>query len=124
MALTLDNLVGSWNLADVTRYDDPGSAGEKPWGDPPAGQLVYLSTAHMSVVVAGHGEMPAIAYAGRVRIDGDIVRHEVRVALPPVTGDVKRVARLADGGTTLVLATNAGYPRTELTWRLDHSSRV
>lgn len=112
-----DHLVGTWSLDDVTEIGDDEEVKGKPYGDRPAGQLIYTADAHMAVVIRGHGSAPAVAYAGRVVVDEDRVRHVVVVGVPPFSEDQERFARVEDRGDCLILATNRpGCARIELRW--------
>ena len=110
-------MVGTWSLDRVIEFGDDERVRGKPYGDQPAGQLVYTADGHMAVVISGYGSAPAVAYAGRVEVGQDRIRHVVGVGVPPYTEDQERFARIEDRGTSLVLATDRpGRPRIELRW--------
>ncbi|MCF3961468.1 lipocalin-like domain-containing protein [Streptomyces fuscigenes] len=117
-----ERLAGTWTLIDVTDVDGDGTVRSRPYGATPQGQLIYTRDARMAVVIAGAGPAPAVAYAGTAVVEGDVVRHEVRVGLPPFTRDQQRYARLDEQQDRLVLATRRpGLPRMELVWRRLHA---
>jgi hypothetical protein len=111
-------LLGTWLLRGIVEIDATCTITAEPYGPHPSGQLIYGPGGAMAVVIREHGDLPAVAYAGEaVRAEGNLLRHVVRVGLPPYTEDQVRHARL-DNETDLVLATGAeGQPRVELRWR-------
>jgi len=110
-------MIGVWSLDGVTEFGADGEIRGTPYGDRPAGRLMYTHDAHMAVVISGHGQAPAVAYAGKVAVDGDRIQHVVAVGLPPFSEDQERFARLENNGAVLILATDRkGRPRTELRW--------
>ncbi|MFJ6573433.1 lipocalin-like domain-containing protein [Streptomyces sp. NPDC091292] len=110
-------MIGVWTLDGVAEFGADGQVRGRPYGDEPAGRLMYTRDAHMAVVISGYGPAPAVAYAGHVAVDRDRVQHLVAVGLPPFSEDQERFARVEDGGAVLILATDRpGNPRTELRW--------
>ena len=91
-------LVGSWRLASLVRRS--GGRTEHPFGEQPVGLLLYTPDGRMSVHLASADrellssldltELPEaeaasafrtyLGYAGRYRISGDTVVHEVEVS--------------------------------------------
>ena len=113
----LDALTGVWSLEGIDELDSDGSVLAEPYGENPVGQLIYTADGFMTVVIEGHDDSPAVAYGGEVRLEGGgLVRHAVRVGVPPFTEDQIRHLRL-EGDHKLVLATDEpGHRRVELRW--------
>jgi hypothetical protein len=116
--MSTKDLEGTWLLHRIVEVDETGTVSGEPYGPSPSGQLIYGSDGAMAVVIREHGHSPAVAYAGNVvRSKGNLLRHVVRVGLPPYTEDQVRHVRL-DAGTDLVLATDeVDRPRVELHWK-------
>lgn len=110
------NLVGVWSLHSIREVDADGALLDEPYGSEPTGRLHYGPAGQMAVVIRGHAEAPAVAYIGDFDIGPDgLLRHIVRVGLPPFTEDQVRQARL--DGDRLTLATEReGRRRIELNW--------
>jgi hypothetical protein len=109
-------LVGVWSLRSVRELDADGTLLGEPYGQRPAGRLLYGTAHQVAVVVRGHEDAPAVAYIGDFDAGADgLLRHIVQVGLPPFTEDQVRWARL--DGDLLILATDReGRCRTELRW--------
>lgn len=140
MALTTDQLVGTWQLQRwLCRYED-GTATE-PFGAGAEGLLLYSADGWMSACImasgrprlsaanpreAPQGERAAafdgyFSYAGRWRIVEGRVQHEVTLALNPgMVGTLQlRDAELAGSGLTLSAAepVRGGTRLHRLVWR-------
>ena len=79
---TADELRGVWILESVqTPLTDGGT--QHPFGDQPVGTIIYLANGVMAVHIAGsdHTANKLLAYAGRWRIAGDRVVHDVEESL-------------------------------------------
>ena len=118
-----EDLIGAWRLVaweiDFEGLDQP----VHPFGEHPVGWLVYSADGVMSAQLMSPGRTGLdgrsirkltdqeridvlesfFAYAGRYRIEGDVIIHEVDVALNPdfIGQDQHRKAVLEDGRLTL-----------------------
>ncbi|MEU9337080.1 hypothetical protein AB0D49_28595 [Streptomyces sp. NPDC048290] len=112
-------LVGTWSLGSVREVDANDTVLREPYGHRPPGRLHYGPARQVAVVIPGHADAPAVAYLGDYEIDRDgVLRHIVRVGLPPFTEDQVRWAQL--DGDRLTLSTDIkGRRRTELRWTRD-----
>lgn len=143
-AIESSDLVGAWHLDDfVIRFAD-GRPPVRPFGADARGQLVYTADGHMSATLCRAERAPLgegleasykaspeakahafdgyMAYAGRWRLDGDTVVHDVHFALTPelVGRQNRRSARFEGGRLHLSyrLTARSGIERTyTLTWR-------
>ncbi|HEX4395645.1 MAG TPA: lipocalin-like domain-containing protein [Mycobacterium sp.] len=110
------SLRGTWQLRDIVEVDAAGTVTATPYGAHPSGRLMYSTEGTMAVVIRAYGSSPAVAYAGEAHVEGSLIRHVIRVGLPPYTDDQVRRVRLT-GGTKLVLATDTvDNRRVELHW--------
>lgn len=103
---TRDALIGVWRLLSV---ETPTAAGarEYPFGERPAGALIYLANGSMAVHISG-SDMAAgrlLAYGGTWRIEGDRVVHDVEVAADPDWRGVRLERRAELEGDRLVYRT-------------------
>lgn len=97
----LSDLAGAWRLLEFTVVTPDGQT-VHPLGDRPAGRLFYGQTGWMSAHLM-HGDsqdvgrdsqaprVSALSYCGSVRIEEDLVIHDVQIS-----------SRAGDVGTTLV----------------------
>jgi hypothetical protein len=96
-------LVGAWQLVEWHIEYPPGERRTQPFGPAPEGLLLYTADGHMSASMqrparrrlsrANVGAVTAeekagafdacVQYAGRWRVSGTIVQHEVDVAMNP-----------------------------------------
>ena len=110
------DLVGAWSLHSIRELDADGSLLDEPYGPEPTGRLHYGPASQMAVVIRGHAEAPAVAYIGDFDTGPDgLLRHIVRVGLPPFTEDQVRLARL-DGDRLTLSTDHEGHRRIELNW--------
>lgn len=81
---TEDELRGVWLLESVETVIHGGGV-EKPFGAYPNGTIIYLASGAMAVHIAGSDEAAGKlrAYAGRWRIVGDRVVHDVEESFEP-----------------------------------------
>ncbi|MEU4932546.1 lipocalin-like domain-containing protein [Streptomyces yokosukanensis] len=109
-------LLGTWSLRSIRELNTDGTLLAEPYGRQPAGRLHYGPAHQVAVVIPGHADAPAVAYIGDYEAEtAGLLRHIVRVGLPPFTEDQVRWARL--DGDFLVLSTDRdGRRRTELRW--------
>jgi hypothetical protein len=116
-------LVGTWRLASCVRRR--GGRTEHPYGEQPVGLLLYTGDGRMSVHLASGDRTPLssldltelpetevalafrtyLGYAGRYRISGDTVVHEVEVSSIPDWVGTELVRRVSTSGQALVLRT-------------------
>jgi lipocalin-like protein len=116
-------LVGTWRLASFVRRS--GGRTEHPFGEQPVGLLLYTQDGRMSVHLASGDRAPLspldltelpeaeaalafhtyLGYAGRYRISGDTVVHEVEVSSVPDWVGAELVRRVSTLGQALVLRT-------------------
>ncbi|MER5433777.1 hypothetical protein [Streptomyces sp. NPDC002588] len=109
-------LLGTWTLRSIRELGDDGALLDEPYGQRPSGRLHYGPAHQVAVVIPGHADAPAVAYMGDYEADAaGMLRHIVRVGLPPFTEDQVRWARL--DGDSLSLSTDVeGRRRIELRW--------
>jgi len=138
--LTVSDLVGGWLLEG---WDVRGESRViRPYGDDPSGLLIYSSDGWMTASVARSGRTTLdhpnprratvgsqaeafagyFSYAGRFRLDGSTVVHQVTVALDPaMAGTEQRRSALLEGDALVLGAsetTRSGKKWThELRWR-------
>jgi len=137
-----ERLLGAWSLVSfVVRRD--GQPDRFPFGDDAVGLIVYEPSGRMSAVLSARerssgatrledahrvsAEAKAasydsyLSYAGRWRIDGDEVVHDVELALVPEVGGREQRRRVRLDGDELVLSYDVdgrrGVARFELRWR-------
>ncbi|MER7183488.1 lipocalin-like domain-containing protein [Streptomyces hyaluromycini] len=110
------DLLGTWTLRSIRELGDDGALLDEPYGHRPSGRLHYGPAHQVAVVIPGHADAPAVAYMGDYEADAaGVLRHIVRVGLPPFTEDQVRWARL--DGDSLSLSTDVeGRRRIELRW--------
>ncbi|MER5794728.1 hypothetical protein [Streptomyces sp. NPDC001980] len=110
------DLLGTWTLRSIRELGDDGALLDEPYGQRPSGRLHYGPAHQVAVVIPGHADAPAVAYMGDYEADAaGVLRHIVRVGLPPFTEDQVRWARL--DGDSLSLSTDVeGRRRIELRW--------
>jgi hypothetical protein len=95
------SVVGSWTLVSYAREDRATGASTFPWGEKPAGLLLFLPDGHMGVTITGQGRQPAVrgedglaekqaklyqtvtAYAGTYVMRGSTMTVRVEVASDP-----------------------------------------
>jgi hypothetical protein len=132
-------LLGTWTLESWTTTDGLGT--RHPFGVAPTGLLVYAPDGGMAALVAS-GERPSLpgaspraappdalaaafltffTYAGRWRVEGDVVVHRVEVALnPAMQGTEQRRTAILDGPVLHLLASETWGDVTRahaLRWR-------
>lgn len=72
-------VAGTWKLESWTVTYDDGTV-RAPFGDRPAGMLVYGTDGGMAVCIhdpGGPGSVAPFAYAGRYHAEGEVLVHEV-----------------------------------------------
>lgn len=117
-------LVGSWLLRRWSIAYPDGRPDALPFGDDAVGLLVYAADGWMSATMcrAGRGSLaPALAgsatdadrarafdgylaYSGRWVVEGEVVRHDVRMSMNPVLIGTTQLRRAALTGDSLELA--------------------
>ena len=127
-ALSVESLVGTWELVDFHVTSSDGRAKRYPFGQEATGRILYAADGHMMAVLsrgaverktgqlssletshrAGADDKAAafdsyLSYSGRWRLSDGQVHHEVDLALVPgVVGQIQsRVAVMHDGLLTL-----------------------
>lgn len=142
MAHDLERFVGAWTLEEW-RIDYEDGRSTRPFGDRPAGYLIYSACGVMSASVArserGRFNQPNARnasyeekagafdsyfhYAGTWRVDGDTVAHAVEMGLnPDMAGtEQRRKATFLDEGARLQLSADepaaGGVRRHVLLWK-------
>lgn len=124
MSLSAADVAGSWRLA-AWRVEYPdGGPPEFPFGADADGLLVYASDGWMAAFMSRRERSPlsdpsarradlvskarvldeVLAYAGRWRLEGDVLYHDVVISLNPVLAGTAQVrhARVADSRLSLV----------------------
>lgn len=113
-----DDLLGAWSLCEwLISYSD-GRAPARPFGDAPAGLLIYAPGGFMSAGIARDGRSgfaggnvrlaaessraaafdSYFQYQGRFRVTGSVVEHHVLQSLnPDFVGTVQRREAVLDG---------------------------
>lgn len=127
-----DDVVGVWRLVAYFELDETGATSEGPLGPTPEGLLIYGADGHVAVSMmrAPDGPGPSWAdvpdggetfmgYAGRWRLDGDKVVHDVQVSAHPrqVGTEQVRDVVLLDDELVLYGTRLDGAGRRMLRWR-------
>ncbi|MFJ3822068.1 lipocalin-like domain-containing protein [Streptomyces nodosus] len=120
-----DQLAGTWRLEAYDDLDEAGRVSTGPLGTRPEGLLLYQPHGFMSVsMMPGDGPSAAadfMGYAGRWRIAGGRVVHEITVASHPHLVHSRQVRDAVLDGDALTLEGTSylhGRPvRRRLTWR-------
>ena len=110
-------LRGVWLLESVETAL-PGGSVERPFGVHPTGTIIYLAGGTMAVHITGSDEAAGkvLAYAGRWRLVGDCVVHDVEESLEPALRGVRLKRRAefdSEAGRlayTAVETQGAGHP--------------
>lgn len=136
------NLVGRWDIVSWEQLYDDGRR-ELPMGEHLEGFIRYLPDGDMVCMISKAGRPPfeqggqwhapdadkaraydaMLSYAGRYRVDGDMVTHQVQASLFPnwIGGEQqRRLAWRADGTLALQARLEAGTPQArtaQLVWR-------
>jgi hypothetical protein len=122
-----NGLIGAWRLTAYLDVDGAGGTSEGPLGAAPRGLLIYGTGGYMSVSMmrTGPGADPADlsslfkGYAGRWRLDGGRLVHDVEVSENPRLVDTVQVRDWALDGDRLTLygTAPAGGQRRVLVWK-------
>jgi hypothetical protein len=117
--IKLDDLVGVWRLHEVTAAAPDGTVA-LPYGPDPRGLLFYTAGGFVSATIEPVEGRAMVAYAGRVRIIGTQVLHDVEAGTPgyPTGSTQTRDARFEENGHLVLAAEHAHTPGTivTLTW--------
>lgn len=141
--ITAESLVGEWQLAGwEIEYPQRGTR-TRPFGDAPRGLLIYTASGWMSATMKrpdrrpfGSADMRRVTdaakaaafdgylhYAGRWRLEGERVLHEVHAAMNPLLEGTVQARQARFDGETLVLEAHerlepSGEPRVHrIAWR-------
>jgi hypothetical protein len=118
-------IYGAWRLVDFIEEEKEGA--RAPWGEEMRGLLFYDPSGRMSVSITKKIEGESsdaqavlnaiLFYAGRFRVEGDQIAHEVEVASAPsrVGKTLTRNATLREG--VLELSSTESWGRAVLRWR-------
>lgn len=137
--------VGVWHLVAYHDVDDDGGVSEGPLGPAPRGMLLYSADGHMAVSMmrapdnpdapddpdapdgrdapepAGGGFETFMGYAGRWRLEGDRMTHEVAVSAHPFMVGTRQIRHVrVEGGDLLLTGVAQGgehRQRRVLRWR-------
>lgn len=119
--------VGVWRLVAYYDVDEAGRTSDGPLGSAPQGMLIYTADGHLSVSMmraldgAGGGTETFMGYAGRWRLEGTRMVHEVAVSAHPHIVGTDMVREVELDGEDLLLGGTAqieGRPqRRLLRWR-------
>lgn len=140
--LEKQQLLGAWELDSWAISFDDGGVATYPFGEDPSGLIVYSDDGWMSACIARASRTPLpedqpfrridpallaesylsyFHYAGRFRIEGELVVHTVTSSLNPnfVGSEQRRSVRLAGDALTLSGEDDAGGRRRlhTLHWR-------
>ena len=136
--MTAPALIGTWMLLDFTITYADGRPPLQPLGAAAQGMIVYAADGHLSAVLSRPARTSGsagleqgrvsvssgdyVSYAGRWRLEGELVHHTVLLSLvPEVVGQtLTRRAVLTDGELTLSydLTPRSGITRHyRLRWR-------
>ena len=117
---TSEDLIGVWRLVSF-EADDENDDVVHPFGEPPDGRLVYTSDGIMSAHLgaadrppfrrmgdnAGERALAAMkthfSYAGRWRLEGDRVIHDVDMSISPDWVGAEKVRTVAFDGADMIL---------------------
>ena len=114
------DITGSWRLVSW-EVSSTGGEREQPFGADPKGLLIYSADGYMQVSIAprmeGEGKGDYLNYAGRFRLEGDTVVHEVELSANERFRDTEQVRRMELDGERLTLRADAGDRRHVLEWR-------
>ena len=138
--LTERALVGTWRLVNWT-VTYPDGRVTRPFGTRPEGRLLYTPDGGMSATVTARGRQPlaqanpplasakqraglfdsSFSYAGRYRVMGDRVRHDLAVAQNPALLGKPQLRDAHLSGSRLELSASEPLPgggsrRHVLTW--------
>lgn len=128
--LSAATLVGTWELDGFEVLADDGRPPRHPFGVDARGRIVYAADGHMMAVLSAIDEVPKsggtletshrasdadkaaafdryLSYSGRWRLEGDVVHHDVDLALTPgVAGQTqtRRVTYTAEPAPRLTLS--------------------
>jgi hypothetical protein len=119
------SVVGAWTLVSYLDVDESGRTRGGPLGEDPYGLLIYSPTGHVSVSMMSSRDGPEaeryMGYAGRWRLDGGCVIHDVLVSSHPHLAGTRQVRDVVLDDDRLTLAGVSllgGRPqRRVLTWR-------
>ncbi|GAB2923712.1 hypothetical protein GCM10027047_21060 [Rhodococcus aerolatus] len=115
--MTRDEILGAWRLAEATQHDSSGQVVGHPFGEEPAGLILYTDDGYMSATItsAVSDDLPSV-YAGPFEVTDDEVVHHVEVGEDPAgAGTVQhRGAHVADGA--LHLRAQVGGGEVRLRW--------
>jgi hypothetical protein len=136
---TVQQLIGAWQLRSWTIADQRGL--HRPFGDTPTGLLIYSADGHMTACIARTdraalpGSKPRDAddaqlaaamlsffcYAGRWRLEDEVVIHDVQLALNPamVGTSQRRTLTLAGRSSTDAVLTLSADEQTARGVRLN-----
>lgn len=124
-SLTADDLIGTWRLLEWGATSPDGTI-TRPFGDQPAGYVVYTADGRMITTISRADRDPVggsllsatseasaaafasfISYAGTFRIDSGDVVHSVEMSLYPdwVGSEQRRRVELGGAGSELALST-------------------
>jgi hypothetical protein len=127
-----DDLVGVWRLVAYFELDDAGVTSEGPLGPAPEGLLMYGADGHVAVSMmrtpcgpgpawpdVPDGQETFMGYAGRWRLAGDQVVHQVQVSAHPRQVNTEQVRDVVLDGDDLTLYGTrlTGDGRRMLRWR-------
>lgn len=123
-----ERLIGVWRLVSFETQTEDGEV-DRPSGDAPLGRLVYTAGGVMSAHL-GRGDRPSFSalgedaasralgamkthfsYAGRWRLEGDKVFHEVDMSISPDWVGTEKMRRVAFDGEDLILTDETLEPR-------------
>jgi hypothetical protein len=131
-APTADALAGVWRLVAYHELDETGATSEGPLGPDPQGMLMYAPGGYVAVSMMrpqdgaatstaplGDGQETFMGYAGRWRLEGDRVVHQVQVSAHPAQVGTEQVRDVVLDGDQLTLYGTrlSGHGRRMLRWR-------
>ncbi|MCV7174208.1 lipocalin-like domain-containing protein [Mycolicibacterium sphagni] len=134
-------LTGAWQLVSVTHTIGNGKRVDHPFGQRPAGVLIYTADGQMSVHLSASDRQPLsstdlrqvgdaelrrafgtyLAYSGRYKTTEDTVIHEIETCSVPNMVGVDQVRQVSMVGDALVLRAPAidgadGPENVEIRW--------
>ncbi|MEE1832684.1 lipocalin-like domain-containing protein [Streptomyces sp. SP17KL33] len=125
--------VGVWHLVAYHDVDDDGGVSDGPLGSTPRGMLLYTADGHMAVSMmrapdgpdgperGDGGSETFMGYAGRWRLEGGRMVHEVAVSAHPFMVGTRQIRHLrVDGGDLVLTGVAQGgehQQRRILRWR-------
>lgn len=133
-----ERLFGTWRLVSASSKSSSGDKDATPYGQNPSGLLTYTPDGRVSALISHGGRKPLspaatsqekadafntfIAYAGRYKLDGERIVHQVEISSTQnyANRDLVRTIKAEDDRiilTTPPTPVNGKMQTVELTWQ-------